>query len=115
MVFGSTNRYFGLTVLPAAADVAAGQHSLAPVVERIMHEQSDPGLGSGQEIIFTYLISPVRTVGAGETLALDVGVFAGPLDPRVLESDAPYPPLRMKDLVLYQMSSFCAICRTWSW
>ena len=45
---------------------------------------------------------------------LSIGVFAGPLEREVLEDDQPYKTLNMRGLILYQMSSFCAIC-TFQW
>ncbi len=43
-----------------------------------------------------------------------MGVFAGPLEKSILAKDQPYRSLNMQGLILYQMSSFCAIC-TFQW
>jgi YidC/Oxa1 family membrane protein insertase len=114
--FGATNRYFAMTVHPVFQPGAGS--SLAPVVERIVHEVSNPDPadeGNEHLVIFTYLISPSHTIEPGRELALDLGIYAGPLDPSVLDAEnQPYRGLSMQNLVLYQMSSWCAIC-TFQW
>lgn len=114
--FSATNRYFGLTVHPVFDEQGAGSRSLAGLVARIETQASDPDparRGREHQVIFTHLISPPISIAAGDTAILDMGLYAGPLDAEVLEQ-APYEPLAMEKLILYQMSSFCAVC-TFQW
>jgi YidC/Oxa1 family membrane protein insertase len=116
--FGLTNRYFGLTVYPAPVPEGT-RRSLATNVERILVEVSldanDPKQKNETKIIFTYLVSPEKTIAPGATLALDFGVYAGPLDPKILDDDEqPFAGMSLGSLILYQMSSLCAIC-TFQW
>ncbi len=116
--FAVTNRYFGFAVHPPIGTDVTGPLTLEDRVEQIIHEKSFAPARAGErarvEEIFVYLASPMRTVPAGETLELDLGVFAGPLDRDVLTEDERYTTLRMDGLILYQMSAFCAIC-TFQW
>ncbi|MHC5022463.1 MAG: membrane protein insertase YidC [Planctomycetota bacterium] len=110
--FASTTRYFGLAVHPLQPDASPGGHAFTDVVETIQIRATDTDAKTAD--IFTYLFSPVRTLAAGETAALDMGLYAGPLDRHILGGEEPYRSLSMQGLILYQMSSFCAIC-TFQW
>ncbi|MBT8485097.1 MAG: membrane protein insertase YidC [Phycisphaerales bacterium] len=116
--FGSTNRYFAIAVHPPLVGGQVADRSLADHVEQILEEVSDPDptdTRQEQKVVFTYLVSPERTIAPEATFALDVGVYAGPLDRHVLgAADGPYRTLAMDKLILYQMSSMCAIC-TFQW
>ena len=120
--FASTNRYFGLAVHPGLqgdppTPIAGGiGKSLAHNVSRILLEVSQPVSAEHDQskLIFTYLRSPVRTIEPNGEIALDMGLFAGPLDRHLLENEQPFVALNMDSLILYQMSAFCAIC-TFQW
>lgn len=116
--FAVTNRYFGFAVHPPLAADGTGPLTLDDRIEQIVHEKSYapavPGERPSVEEIFVYLASPERTVAPGEELDLDLGVFAGPLERKLLGEDPRYSTLRMDGLILYQMSAFCAIC-TFQW
>ena len=109
--FASTNRYFGLTVFPPMNEQGQGPRLLGTTVSRIGSQIV--GEGDGQ-FILTALYSTPATIAAGETLSLDMGVYAGPLERRILDNEEPYVSLSMRGLVLYQMSSMCAFC-TFQW
>lgn len=111
--FAATNRYFGLAVHPLLTAEGGGARSLAPQVEKIERFVQE-GADSDDAHVFTYLISPSMTVAAGETHDLSIGLFAGPLKRTMLDDQEPYKTLNMRGLILYQMSSFCAIC-TFAW
>ncbi|MCP3904966.1 MAG: membrane protein insertase YidC [Planctomycetes bacterium] len=113
--FGLTNRYFALTVYPPAAAPGV-RRTMSPNVERILLEVSgDPAGPDDDKIVFTYLVSPERTVAGRETLVFDLGVYAGPLDRWILnDEEQPFAGLSLRSLILYQMSSLCAIC-TFQW
>ena len=106
----STNRYFALAIYPAGGGGAGV--SLADVVEMVSVDTSDRD--KALAIIFTGLSSPLRTLAGGEETAFDVGIYAGPLDRRFLARPGPLEKLKLQGLILYQMSSFCAIC-TFQW
>ncbi|MDP6601563.1 MAG: YidC/Oxa1 family insertase periplasmic-domain containing protein [Phycisphaerales bacterium] len=109
--FASTNRYFGLTVFPPINDQGQGARLLGTTVSRIGSQI----VGEGDEqFILTALYSTPAMIAAGETLSLDMGVYAGPLERRILDNEEPYVSLSMRGLVLYQMSSMCAFC-TFQW
>ncbi len=116
--FGITNRYFGIAIHPVQTDLVNPDHSLADVVERILHEkgQAQPGAnGAESETIFTYLESPTKKIAPAQELALDMGLYAGPLDRHLLGAEgSQYHSLSMDQLILYQMSSCCAVC-TFQW
>jgi YidC/Oxa1 family membrane protein insertase len=114
--FGAVNRYFGLTVHAVLDADGRGEHALSGIVDRILLEVStpDPAGATGSEVVFTYLVSPRHAIPPGRTLALDLGVYAGPLDRSILDEKQPFVALSMGHMILYQMSSFCAIC-TFQW
>ena len=115
--FSVTNRYFGLTVHPVIDAEGNGNRTLEGIVEEIVHEKSASTSGStGKEdlAIFTYLVSPERRIEAGETLALDMGLFAGPLDRIMLAEEEPYRSLGMLGQIQYLLSSMCSFC-TFQW
>jgi len=115
--FGATNRYFALAVHPVLDEQNGGSRAVTEVVERILHEEAvpDPKAPKGEQtVISTYLVSPRHVLESGEVLTLDLGVYAGPLDRMVLKEQEPYVSLGMGQLILYQMSSCCAVC-TFQW
>ncbi|MCH8151299.1 MAG: membrane protein insertase YidC [Planctomycetes bacterium] len=111
--FAATNRYFALAVHPIVDAQGGGTRSLEDVVSEIRTEapgnKKDP-----DRIAFTTLYSPKRAIAPGEESAFDLGVYAGPLDREILGKEEPFKSLHMQGLILYQMSSFCAIC-TFQW
>jgi len=114
--FAATNRYFALAVHPVLDGQGKGNKALIDEVAEILHEESflNPAKPEQPTLIFTYLNSPVSTIEAGGTLALDLGIYAGPLDREILEKKEPYVSLNMRHLILFQMSSMCAFC-TFQW
>ena len=109
--FASTNRYFALAVYPNINNEGKGPRLLKGTVEVITAQTW--GVDSGQ-FILTALWSPKKTLEANSTLDLTMRVYAGPLKRSILDSEQPYITLSMRGLVLYQMSSMCAIC-TFQW
>jgi YidC/Oxa1 family membrane protein insertase len=108
--FAATNRYFTLAVHPPApAENSPAPPSLDTVVAQVRHLASNTA-NSSTAVIFTYLYSPVRRVAAGETTSFDLGLYAGPLDRRVLGDREPYASLNLQGLILNTkggMSSWC--------
>jgi YidC/Oxa1 family membrane protein insertase len=110
--FASTNRYFALAIHPVLDADGGGNRALTSVVEEILLQASSTDQQTASVFIFLY--SPTRTLAAGGTLDLDLGIFAGPMDRHVLGTQEPFPSLALDGLILYQMSSFCAVC-TFQW
>ena len=109
--FASTNRYFALAVLPDINNEGVGNRTLTDKVEII----SSQVYGDGEnEFILTALWSPETTVLPNDSFDLSMGVYAGPMMRAILDNEQPYVALNMRELVLYQMSSMCAIC-TFQW
>jgi YidC/Oxa1 family membrane protein insertase len=124
--FATTNRYFGLGVHPVLDDQGHGSRlfgsSVAKITRTLMHEHVDGderwlsyfGSDESEEVILTGLYTSPMTLQSGDSHAIDMGVFAGPLERGMLDDQQPYAALNMGGLILYQMSSFCAIC-TFQW
>jgi len=108
--FASTNRYFAIAVFPNM-DEGSGSRLLEKTVQVITAQTS--GVDT-DEFILTALWAPKTTIEANGTFDLTMGVYAGPLKRSVLDNDQPYVSLSMRGMVLYQMSSMCAIC-TFQW
>jgi YidC/Oxa1 family membrane protein insertase len=113
--FAATNRYFALAVHPHLAVTGPGSVTggltLSDVVSEIRFQVFSE---NQQPILFTYLYSPVRTVDPGGDVSFDLGVYAGPQDRQILDEREPMKTLKMKGLILYQMSAMCAVC-TFQW
>ena len=112
--FAACNRYFTLAIHPLIEDPDRDPLSLNPVINEVRYSVSKDPVDNKKQTIFTSLHSPTRTLQPGETTNFDLGIYAGPLDRHILEKVQPYPTLRMGQLILYQMSSMCAIC-TFQW
>jgi len=120
--FASTNRYFAMAIHRPPPVDSTSDMSIEYVVDEVLLQASviprpagsEPEGGEDTESVFTVLYGPTTTLGPGQSLRLDLGLYAGPLDPHVLGGEEPFRTLRMDGLILYQMSSFCAIC-TFQW
>ena len=77
-------------------------------------EELATNLDTDSPHLVTYMRSPQKTLAPNATLSLDLGIYAGPQDREVFSTAAPLEALSFKQLILYQMSSFCAIC-TFQW
>ncbi len=109
--FASTNRYFSLAVMPNINDKGEGNRVITDKIETIACSVrgTEPS-----EHVLTGLWSPKTTLDGGKIYDLTMCVYAGPLQRSVLDNREPYIALNMRDMVLYQMSSMCAIC-TFQW
>ncbi len=108
--FGTTNRYFALAV-HAPDPTAKNGKSLGAIHEVWSHADALP---AEQQVAFSELRSAEVDLAAGSSVSFDMGVFAGPLDPNLLEAQQPYRSLRMDGLILYLISGCCSFC-TFSW
>jgi len=105
--FGATDRYFALAVHAQGT----GSKRLESVLEVKSLSSSEP---APNDAIFTELWSPSTTIAAGASASHAMGVYAGPLDPRILEGVEPYSSLGMGDLIVYVMAGCCSWC-TFAW
>ncbi|HRQ75813.1 MAG TPA: membrane protein insertase YidC [Phycisphaerales bacterium] len=110
--FAMVNRYYALAVHPVLDAQGQGDRTLTRIVSEVRFEPSPRSAEVGT--VFTYLTSPTHAVAPGAELSLDLGVYAGLLDRKLLSGTEPFASLGMKNLILYQMSTFCAIC-TFKW
>ena len=109
--FASTNRYFSIAVMPDINDKGEGNRIITNKIASITSSVEGT---VDNEFVMTGLWSPETTVASGKTYDLTMNVYAGPLQRSVLDNNQPYISLNMRDMVLYQMSSMCAIC-TFQW
>jgi YidC/Oxa1 family membrane protein insertase len=109
--FASTNRYFSLAVMPNLNNEGKGDRVIVDKIESIT--SSVKGAEDNQFILIG-LWSPATSIASGATYDLTMDVYAGPLQRSILDNEQPYIALSMRDMVLYQMSSMCAIC-TFQW
>jgi YidC/Oxa1 family membrane protein insertase len=109
--FAATNRYFGLAIHPSFDSNNSTPLKIQTQVQEIRLTSSDPP--SAADPIFTFLYSPQQSIAPGAEALLDLGIYAGPLDRHVLDSQ-PYSAIDLGGLILYQMSSTCAFC-TFQW
>lgn len=111
--FASTNRYFALSIHPSVEQVRAGELNLENTVEEIRHQAQNPG-DQEDGFTFTVLYSPERVIEPNGSVNIDLGIYAGPMDTEQLTANDIFTALNLKALVLYQMSTLCAIC-TFQW
>jgi YidC/Oxa1 family membrane protein insertase len=109
--FASTNRYFSIAVMPNINDKGEGERIITDKIASVTSSVKSIG---DDEFVMTGLWSPVTTVESGKAYDITMDVYAGPLQRSVLDNNQPYIALNMRDMVLYQMSSMCAIC-TFQW
>jgi YidC/Oxa1 family membrane protein insertase len=99
-----TNRYFGLAMHPLVRDGAPVAASLSPTFAEI--ELGASGINTGNDLLFTILHSPAISVAPGVEHALDVAIYAGPLDREILNQE-PYEALSMSGMIIYSMAGCC--------
>ena len=109
--FGVTDRYFSFAVHAPLTAPSTGPKTLGSIdeVRALTNGQAAPN-----DSIFTELWSPASTIEPGARANLAMGIYAGPLDPTILEGVQPYVALNMGDLIVYLMSGCCSYC-TFSW
>jgi YidC/Oxa1 family membrane protein insertase len=106
-----------LAVFPPLDAQGQGNKFFSDVVDEIRFVSTDTDAKNMDPAIITYLYSPMLTVpanNAANPLALDYGIYAGPLDRHILTDDVRYSALSLKGLILYQISAMCAFC-TFQW
>ena len=114
--FASTNRYFAMAIHPLLDAEGRGDVSLEGVVGEITRYLATV---NEEPVVLTTCWWPTAagaeaTLPAGGEKSLSMGVYAGPLEQSILADHEPYRELNMRGMILYQMSSFCAIC-TFQW
>ncbi len=108
--FGTTDRYFALAVHAPYAPPEVASRALTSVAEvRAL------GAGSGtNEVVYTTLWSPIAEIAPAASGSFDLGLYAGPLDSKVLDHVEPYAALNMGDIIVYLMAGCCSFC-TFAW
>ncbi|MEY3144013.1 MAG: Membrane protein insertase YidC [Planctomycetota bacterium] len=109
--FGSTDRYFAFAVHAPYAPPGSPSRKLTGI-EKVQGISN--GVASPNEKLITSLWTPVTAVAPQATASFDMGVYAGPLNPRVLKHTEPYLGLNMGGLVVYTMGGCCSWC-TFAW
>lgn len=114
--FASTNRYFAMAIHPLLDAEGRGEVSLEGSVGEITRYLATV---NEEPVVLTTCWWPSAagaeaTLPAGGEKSLAMGVYAGPLEQSILADNEPYRELNMSGMILYQMSSFCAIC-TFQW
>jgi YidC/Oxa1 family membrane protein insertase len=109
----TTSRYFALAVHAPGERVGTGNKGIGDVVDGVT-VQSNNAAASPDVRLLTGLLSPPREIAPSATASFDLGVYAGPLDPKVLGGVEPYVALSMQQSIVYLLSSCCSFC-TFSW
>jgi YidC/Oxa1 family membrane protein insertase len=128
--FGATNRYFALTVHAPWMPPDSPATAIGPAIESVrVRENGIPvppttWFGSKEHhtnadrppenLILAELHSAVQEIPAGGLGAFDLGLFAGPLDSKLLGAAEPYASLNLQLLIVYMLSSCCSFC-TFAW
>jgi len=111
--FGTTNRYFALAIHSGTVNEKGSPVlRVAPAVERIQGQFGDPVLGA--PTIFTVVTSAEQQIAPGAAASMRLGVYAGPLERRVLLDEQPMSTLGMIGMIVYEMGGCCTFC-TFSW
>jgi YidC/Oxa1 family membrane protein insertase len=108
---GATNRYFTLALHAPYALPGTPSKKLIAIDEVAGGTTARP---DGTSALFTTVWSPKTTIASNATASFDVGVYAGPLEPRILEGTDPYAALNMGELIVYAMAGCCSFC-TFPW
>ena len=110
--FGSTSRYFALGVLAPYAPPGADSREIGAGVHAIRGQLGvDAG---GEQVVFTELHTAPQRVAGGQTLTIIRGIYAGPLEPKVLNGAPPLGALGVGGLIRYSLGGMCACC-TFAW
>ena len=109
--FGSTDRYFALAVHAPYAPPSVKSKALTSVAEISAFTNKREGT---EQLLFTSLWSPQVEVAAGAEESFDIGIYAGPLDRKILATAEPMSGLNMQAIIVYLMSGCCSWC-TFAW
>ncbi|MAY75686.1 MAG: hypothetical protein CMJ31_13410 [Phycisphaerae bacterium] len=117
--FAMTDRYFGVAVHPSIADgaddVGAGDKLLRSV-ETIDRLVLNPNAGDPFDaVIVSRMVGPTQTIAPRQTLADDLGIYAGPLLAEVLAGESVSKTLNLDDLIVYNLGGFCGEMCTFGW
>lgn len=111
--FASVSRYFTIAIHPVLDSPAHGDRTIDDRIDEIGFYRSYDRRRA-DDALFVYMISPKRELPPEGELDFDIGVYAGPMDRHILSKVEPFKSLGMDQLILFQMSTWCAIC-TFQW
>lgn len=107
-----SNRYFAVALHPlidVAAPAVDKVFRLVQTVDRFVL----PLNGTDQAVVLR-VTGPVRDVPAGGEAEMNMGLYAGPLDERVIEADPLTRALGLTELIVYNLGGMCSFC-TFAW
>lgn len=111
--FATTSRYFSLAVHAPGANVGAGNRSIGDLMGSVTVQSNNAAIAT-DVLLLSAIHSPEREVAANATTNFDLGVYAGPLDPKILGKTEPYASIAMQQSIVYVLSSCCSFC-TFAW
>jgi YidC/Oxa1 family membrane protein insertase len=121
------NRYFAASVYRPVDPVAPGtQATPVPTVPLKRLDELFPTIGLDVQgifppvdinhdtsSVFLTMTSVVLPVAPGATQNLDLAIYTGPLDPKIL-AGTPYKDLGFGDMIIYSLGGICSFC-TFQW
>lgn len=111
--FGTTNRYFALTVMAPYSPSGNKNRSFVDTVQSV-RPTADTSLVESAQTAFTELHGPVKLIEPGAHANWDMGVYFGPLERSVLTSNDTFLGLNLQRIIVYLMSGCCTFC-TFTW
>ncbi len=108
---GATNRYFTLSLYAPYAPPTSTSKKLAAI--EVVNGGTTPS-ADGKPRLFTTVWTPTTTIASNANASFDMGVYAGPLEPRILDGQDPYAALNLGELIVYSMAGCCSFC-TFAW
>ena len=115
-----TNHYFGAAVVPLfdPANPPVKALSWVESVNRAylpLPDNTGFSTKSGDPIaVGARLDSSVMTIASGASVDLSLGMYAGPLDRKIIKADPLLDSVSLKDMVVYNIGGMCAFC-TFPW
>lgn len=109
---GMTNRYYGVSVHALADPNAVGSAKTLGWVAGMTRIVDDPGLY--RETMALRIDGTPMAIQPGQTADVSLGLYAGPLDRRMIKADPVHASLGLVGMVVYNFGGPCAFC-TFGW
>ena len=111
--FGATNRYFTIAVMSPFSPPGNTSKSLTSSIESV-RPTADTTVQTIDQVTFTELHGPIKSIAQGASQEWNMGVYFGPLDRSILAEQEPYVALNLQRIIVYLMSGCCTFC-TFTW
>ncbi len=111
--FGTTNRYFTIAVMSPFAPPGDTSKTLTNSIESV-RPTADTTVQTQDQVTFTELHGPVKSIAHGASAQWNMGIYFGPLDRSILAEQEPYVALNLQRIIVYLMSGCCTFC-TFTW